>query len=96
MPIDPVDVFKSRLLKAAPGESTIYHRGFLSPDRSNRPALHNVGVLAYGLHLLGRVQLTQKKVMPSHYEYHLRVLRPIRNVDFDHARKTYLQSLTED
>jgi hypothetical protein len=95
-PIDPVELFKSRLLKAQPGESTIYHRGFLAPDRENRPGLHMVGMLAYGLHLLGRVELTQKRIMAGIYEYRARVLRPVRNVDFDHGRKTYLKSLVEE
>lgn len=96
MPIDPVDQFKSRLLKATPGENTVYHRGTLSIDRQNRPALHMIAILASGLQMNGRVQLSQRRVMAGIYEYRLRILRPVRNVDFDHGRKTYLESLVEE
>lgn len=95
-PIDPVELFKSRLLKAQPGESTVYHRGFLVSDRNNRPDIHMVGLLAYGLHLLKRVELTQKRTAPGHFEYRLRVLLPIRNVDFDHGRKAWLEAIVEE
>lgn len=95
-PIDPVDQFKARLLKATPGQSVIYHRGVIARDRVDRPSINMIAILAHGLQMLNRVSLSQKRIMENHYEYRLRVLRPIRNVDFDHGRKTYLESLEEE
>lgn len=95
--IDPVDEFRARLLGMVPGETFIYHRGRLSIDRTKMPSLHNVAILANGLQILRAAQLSQQRIAGTEtYEYRVRTNRSIRNVDFDHGRKTYLAELKEE
>ena len=94
--IDPVDQFRSRLLSMKPGESYVYYRGRLAQDREKTPSLHIVAILAHGLQMLKAVQLSQVRQFAGVYEYRVRTNRPIRNVDFDHGRKTYLENLKEE
>jgi hypothetical protein len=84
--------FQTVLLRTKVGERVDYHTGHLAHDREHSVALHVIGMLAYGLQMIGAVQLGQERVIPGIYKYYLRVLRPIRQVDFDYGRKTYLET----
>jgi len=91
--INASDQFKARVLKLEIGEEYVYFHGHLASARSHMPRLEDVGAMAYGLHLLGAAVLTQKHYEEGNTEYRLRVLRPIRNVDFDKGRAAYYKSL---
>jgi hypothetical protein len=95
MAINAVDQFKARVLALNLGEEYVYFRGFLIQAREHMTSLSRTAELAYGLHLLGAAVLTQVKNGPKDYSYRLRVVRPIRNVDFDKGRALYLESLRE-
>ena len=92
--INASDQFKARVLKLEIGEEYVYFRGHLASARAHMPLLEDVGAMAYGLVLLEASVLTQKRIGDLEgSEYRLRVLRPIRNVDFDKGRAAYYKSL---
>lgn len=95
--IDPVDQFRAHLLSMKPGHWYIYHTGRLAVDRSKTPSINSVAILASGLQMLNAVELRQERYEKTTiFYYKLRTKRPIRNVDFDHGRKTYLENLQEE
>jgi hypothetical protein len=95
MTINAIDAFKARVLALNLGEEYTYFRGFLIQAREHMTTLNSVAALAYGLHLVGAAVLTQVRHGAKDYSYRLRIVRPIRNVDFDKGRALYLESLRE-
>lgn len=93
--INGIDQFKARVLKLELGEEYIYFTGHLGSARSHMPVVDYIGTLAYGLFLLGAVVLTQERIGEHNNHYRLRVLRAIRNVDFEKARIAYAESLKD-
>jgi hypothetical protein len=89
---DPVADFKSRVVQTPKGATFVYHVGSLASDTASSPTLTNIQMFAYGLHLMGRVGLRQRRV-DFGFEYSFVVLQPVHIVDFDTARKTYLDNL---
>ncbi len=99
---DPVADFKATVANVKPGEILVYHVGALGAEISSSPTLTHIQMMAYGLYLMGRVGLRQKRMevatdLPGitvpRTEYSFKVLQPINVLDFDTARKTYLDSL---
>lgn len=92
-----VDSFRARMTKLRPGETYVYHIGFLAADRIHRTALNMIASLAFGLSLAGQAQLFQKRLGTGLYEYRLRLTdRPIRNVDLDHGLKLCIAAHREE
>ncbi len=87
--------FQNLLTKAKVGDEIFYHQGHLAHDREHSTALHVIALLAMGLKMIGAVDLCQRRLRANITEYYVRVLRPIRPVDFDHGRKTYLAALED-
>jgi hypothetical protein len=106
---DPIADFKTKLTLCQPNETVVYHVGALGADISSSPTLTNIQMFAYGLYLMGRAGLRQTRIPvyaddavrtapPLRHitEYSLKVLHPIQLVDFDTARKTYLENLKHE
>lgn len=93
--INPVDQFKARVLKLQPGETYVYFTGRIATARQHMASLDEIATLAQGLHVLKAVVLTQKRLGTDEYQYRLRVLRAVRNADFDKGRAAYLKSIKE-
>lgn len=89
---DPVADFKTRVVQTPKGATFVYHVGSLASDTVSSPTLTNIQMFANGLHLMGRVGLRQRRVETG-FEYSFIVFQPIHPVDFDVARKTYLDNL---
>lgn len=102
---DPVTEFKTKVVQTPKGATVVYHVGHLALDISSSPTLTNIQMFAYGLYLMGRIGLRQRRVSHinpavvggsiSQYEYSLVVLAPVHATDFDTARKTYLDNHIE-
>ena len=98
---DPIADFKSAVVHTPKGGVHAYHVGLLGADISSSPTLTNIQMFAYGLYLMGRVGLRQKRIKIEtdalvpvfKTEYTMVILQPVHHVDFDTARKTYLNSL---
>ncbi len=90
----PVDLFKEDVRRLSQGTTHVYHIGNLQEDRQGSPSLNNIAIMAYGLHLIGKVGLRQRRTT-SGTEYALKVLQPINPIDFDRARRQWLESLKE-
>ena len=100
---DPIADFKALVVRSQPNETVVYHVGFLGSDISSSPTLTHIQMFAYGLYLMGRVGLRQTRipiideatnaVLRHVTEYSMRILSPVNVVDFDTARKTFLNSL---
>ena len=101
---DPIADFKSAVVRAKPGDVYAYHVGALGADISSSPTLTNIQMFAYGLYLMGRVGLRQVRIpiyaedtaqtlLRHTTEYSMKVLQPVQMVDFDIARKAYLNGL---
>ncbi len=103
---DPIADFKAAVVRCKPNDVHVYHVGFLGSDISSSPTLTNIQMFAYGLHLMGRVGLRQRRVAqvdeavpgaavryPT--EYSMRILQPVHTLDFDTARKAYLNSVRQ-
>lgn len=93
---NPVDLFTSQILKMRAGETYVYHTGSLQMERAHSPTLHTIGMIVYGLHILKRVVLRQKRISDTITEYSLKINGYITPVDFDRARKLYLESTKEN
>lgn len=92
--INVADQFKARVLKLEIGEEYVYFRGHLASARKHMPRVEDIGALAYGLALQGAVVLTQRRISEkAGHDYRLRVLRPIRNADFDKGCAAYYKSI---
>lgn len=90
--IDPVSSFKSKTVHTLVGDTLVYHVGNLGADIASSPTLTQIQMFTNGLHLMGRVGLRQKRVSQG-IEYSLKVIQPVHALDFDTARKTYLNNL---
>ena len=99
---DPIADFKSAVVRCKPNDVHVYHVGFLGSDISSSPTLTNIQMFAYGLYLMGRVGLRQQRVTIKtdiaeidifKTEYSMRILQPVHTLDFDTARKAYLNSV---
>lgn len=101
---DPIADFKAKVVRAQPGETVVYHVGNLGADISSSPTLTNIQMFAYGLYETGRAVLRQKRIpvyaedtaqtlLRHTTEYALKIVHPVQLVDFDTARKTYLNNL---
>lgn len=82
--------FENTMIEAREGMAVVYHVGHLAHDREHSTDLNVIGMLASGLQMIGAVQLETNRINARASEYIARKLRPIRSVDFDHGRKTYL------
>ncbi len=89
---DPVAEFKLKVVQTPKGETLVYHVGFLASDIASSPTLTNIQIFANGLHLMGRVGLRQRRIGSRSTEYSMKVLQPVHVVDFDTARKAFLDS----
>lgn len=94
--INAVDQFKARVLKLEIGEEYVYFTGSLVTSRSHMPRVNEIAELAAGLGFIGAAVLTQKRLGEHNYQYRLRVLRAVRNVDLDKGRVAYANSLKEE
>lgn len=103
---DPIADFKSAVIRCKPNDVHVYHVGALGADISSSPTLTRIQMFTYGLYMMGRIGLRQRRipiyadearttVLRFVTEYSFRVLHAIHIVDFDTARKTYLNSLTQ-
>lgn len=108
MKADAVEDFKTLVVQRNPGDVYVYHVGHLAADIGSSPALAHIQAMARGLQLMGRVELSQKRIrIPSvntetgeqywihRTEYALRVLpgQRINSKDFDTARKAHLEDM---
>lgn len=104
---DPVEEWKSKVTKLNVGEKLAYHRGHLAADAERSVSLRNIQIFVYGLYLMGRIGLRQQtaKVLIGRDEvdsgleerhittYSFKVLQPVSRMDFDTARKAFLDSV---
>ncbi len=99
---DPIADFKAAVVRCKPNDVHVYHVGALGADISSSPTLTNIQMFAYGLYLMGRVGLRQQRVnivtdvegiTVPRTEYSMRLLQPVHVLDFDTARKAYLNSV---
>lgn len=99
---DPIADFKSMVVHTPQGAVQVYHVGALGADISSSPTLTNIQMFTYGLYLMGRIGLRQKRItfdttlmvsIAPRTEYSFVVLQQVSHLDFDTARKTYLDSL---
>lgn len=91
LPLTP-ERFERAVCDAGEGKALVYHVGHLAHDREHSTDLNVIGMLASGLQMIGVAQLEVNRLNPRASEYIVRKLRPIRRVDFDHGRKTYLDN----
>lgn len=94
---DPVAEFKVNVVRTPKGGVHVYHLGSLASDIASSPTLTNIQMFANGLALMGRVGLRQaRKTMEFGdpiTEYSLKILQPVHVIDFDTARKAFLDSV---
>lgn len=100
---DPIADFKAKVIRSQPNETVVYHVGALGADISSSPTLTNIQMFVYGLYLMGRIGPRQTRiaitaedgvtVLRHTTEYSMKIVQPVHAVDFDTARKAYLNNL---
>jgi hypothetical protein len=77
--------FAENVTKAKAGRPYCYHTGLLMRTRQARPEVDKIAKVAWALHMLDRVILTQQRVSEYSCDYLLTPLRPLRERDIAEA-----------